>query len=260
MDNRQFKILINESSLISSSYCGELLKKLDMDVTICSLSGSRLLDKLYKQDYDVVITDIFIAEYDAIKLKQMYCANRSYPTKFIGLLHANNPYIEKAIINADFSYYFIKPLDERSVCITICEQLSNHFYRCCSNMNKEQVVKTMLRNLNVSAELIGYVYMCESILIYANTQEASISITKVIYPIIAKRFKTTCCCVEKTMRLSIDIAWKAGNMEYQKKYFGYSRNDNEQKRPTNLKFIATMANNLLQYEKEQERFLDIGYR
>ncbi len=257
MNNKPFKILLNNSACISSSRCCKLLEKMNMLVTLCDLTGNELLHRLYDEDYDAVVTDVFISGIDAIRLSQLYFSNRSYPTSFYGLLHSNNPSIEKAIIAANFSYYFVNPNDEQFVCNTISEQLTDFSGNFCSDMNNEQLVGLMLKDLNFSAELVGHTYLREAVLIYSNTADVSPSVTKVIYPLIAKMYNTTCCCVEKTIRLSIDIAWKAGNPIYQKKYFGYCKDDANVKRPTNLKFIATISNNLLLHEKEHSRLLDM---
>ena len=66
------------------------------------------------------------------------------------------------------------------------------------------------------------------------------SITKELYPGIAKAEGTTASRVERAMRHSIDRAWERGNIDAQQKWFGYSV-DPRKGRPTVGEYVARMA-------------------
>ena len=69
------------------------------------------------------------------------------------------------------------------------------------------------------------------------------SITKVLYPTIAKRFQTTPSRVERAIRHAIEVAWSRGKMETQDAMFGYTI-DTGKGKPTNSEFIALIADRI----------------
>ena len=74
------------------------------------------------------------------------------------------------------------------------------------------------------------------------------SITKVLYPSIAKKYQTTPSRVERAIRHAIEVAWSRGKMETLDAMFGYTINTGKGK-PTNSEFIALIADKIrLQYK------------
>ena len=74
------------------------------------------------------------------------------------------------------------------------------------------------------------------------------SITKILYPTIAKKFQTTPSRVERAIRHAIEVAWSRGRMETLDALFGYTINTGKGK-PTNSEFIALIADKIrLQYK------------
>ena len=69
------------------------------------------------------------------------------------------------------------------------------------------------------------------------------SITKILYPTLAKKFKTTPSRVERAIRHAIEVAWNRGNIETINKIFGYTVNTNKGK-PTNSEFIALISDKI----------------
>ncbi len=69
------------------------------------------------------------------------------------------------------------------------------------------------------------------------------SITKVLYPDIAKKFDTTPSRVERAIRHAIEVAWNRGNYESISKMFGYTVHHLKSK-PTNSEFIAMIADKI----------------
>jgi two-component system response regulator (stage 0 sporulation protein A) len=69
------------------------------------------------------------------------------------------------------------------------------------------------------------------------------SITKVLYPTIAKRFDTTASRVERAIRHAIEVAWSRGKMDTIDELFGYTVNNGKGK-PTNSEFIALITDKI----------------
>lgn len=73
--------------------------------------------------------------------------------------------------------------------------------------------------------------------------------TKLLYPTIAKRFKTTSSRVERAIRHGIEVAWDRGDVDTLNSYFGFTIHNGRGK-PTNSEFIAMIADRLkLQMKK-----------
>lgn len=111
----------------------------------------------------------------------------------------------------------------------------------------EKDVTEMIHEIGVPAHIKGYQYLREAIMMSVEDIEMLNSITKILYPSIAKRFQTTPSRVERAIRHAIEVAWSRGKMETLDALFGYTINTGKGK-PTNSEFIALIADKIrLQY-------------
>ena len=69
------------------------------------------------------------------------------------------------------------------------------------------------------------------------------SVTKRLYPEIAKKNYTSSSRVERAIRHAIEVAWNRGKVEVIHELFGYTVNNHKGK-PTNSEFIALIADRL----------------
>lgn len=113
----------------------------------------------------------------------------------------------------------------------------------------ERDVTEMIHEIGVPAHIKGYQYLREAIMMSIEDVEMLGSITKILYPTIAKKFQTTPSRVERAIRHAIEVAWSRGKMETLDNLFGYTINTGKGK-PTNSEFIALIADKMrLQYRK-----------
>ena len=111
----------------------------------------------------------------------------------------------------------------------------------------EKDVTDMIHEIGVPAHIKGYQYLREAIMMSVQDVEMLGSITKVLYPTIAKKYQTTPSRVERAIRHAIEVAWSRGRMETLDALFGYTINTGKGK-PTNSEFIALIADKIrLQY-------------
>jgi len=116
-----------------------------------------------------------------------------------------------------------------------------------SGHNLERDVTDMIHEIGVPAHIKGYQYLREAIMMSVEDAEMLGSITKVLYPTIAKKYQTTASRVERAIRHAIEVAWSRGRMETLDALFGYTINTGKGK-PTNSEFIALIADKIrLQY-------------
>ncbi len=76
--------------------------------------------------------------------------------------------------------------------------------------------------------------MRDAIILSVNDMEMLNSITKILYPTIAKKHQTTPSRVERAIRHAIEVAWSRGKMDTIDELFGYTVSTGKGK-PTNLR-------------------------
>lgn len=107
----------------------------------------------------------------------------------------------------------------------------------------EKDVTEMIHEIGVPAHIKGYQYLREAIIMSVEDPAAIGSITKILYPTIAKKFQTSSSRVERAIRHAIEVAWSRGRMETLEGLFGYTIDAGKGK-PTNSEFIALIADKI----------------
>ena len=107
----------------------------------------------------------------------------------------------------------------------------------------ERYITEIMLDVGVPAHLKGYHYLRSAILLSGRDMEVVTSVTKLLYPAIARRFKTTDQKVERAIRNAIEVSWNRGNVETFEKMFGYSTLSGRT-RPTNSEYIARIADKI----------------
>ncbi len=107
----------------------------------------------------------------------------------------------------------------------------------------ETRITHIIHEIGVPAHIKGYRYMREAIMTVIRDPQIINSITKQLYPSVAKSFGTTPSRVERAIRHAIEVAWDRGDLETLQKFFGYTVS-NAKGKPTNSEFIAMIADRL----------------
>lgn len=107
----------------------------------------------------------------------------------------------------------------------------------------ERYITKIMLDLGVPAHLKGYHFIREAILISEGDMEVVSSVTKLLYPEIARIYKTTSQKVERAIRNAIEVSWTRGNTETMEELFGYSTASGKG-RPTNSEYIARIADKI----------------
>ena len=111
------------------------------------------------------------------------------------------------------------------------------------DIDLELYITDIMLDIGVPAHLKGYHYLRDAILLSGRDMEVVSSVTKLLYPTIAKRFKTTDQKVERAIRNAIEVSWSRGNVETFEQLFGYSIQQGKT-RPTNSEYIARIADKM----------------
>ena len=109
--------------------------------------------------------------------------------------------------------------------------------------NLESRVTNMLHEIGIPAHIKGYHYLRDAIMMAVNDMDVLNAITKILYPTVAKKYRTTSSRVERAIRHAIEVAWSRGKMDTLDELFGYTVSTGKGK-PTNSEFIALIADTI----------------
>ncbi|MBS5275932.1 MAG: sporulation initiation factor Spo0A C-terminal domain-containing protein, partial [Clostridiales bacterium] len=107
----------------------------------------------------------------------------------------------------------------------------------------ELVISDIMRQIGVPAHIKGYQYLRTAIDLCINDSEMLESVTKLLYPTVAKMYSTTSSRVERAIRHAIEVAWDRGDVDVLSSYFGYTIQSDRGK-PTNSEFIAMISDRI----------------
>lgn len=224
-----------------------ILRSNGFEVTTVIKDGTQIVEKFKDGERpDVLLMDGFMPKLDALgvlrEIESMHLEKR--PMVMV-LSSTDNQRFESEILRSGADYYFLKPYSPKMLAERIIQFSSIHN----SNANQsgvkdlEVVVSQIMHQIGVPAHIRGYQYLREAIILSINNNEMISSVTKILYPTVAKHFKTTPSRVERAIRHAIEVAWDRGDVDVLSSYFGYTI-QNERGKPTNSEFIAMISDNL----------------
>ena len=248
----EIKILIaDENSIERSALAGELTRS-GFENIIEAANGEEALILIERCRPDVAIIDVWLSKLDGIgvisQAKNLKLGKDKLPAMIlVSAVSKQSIFIEAANAGADLC--LLKPYNIESLCRHI---LSLAATRNGENDKDELVerspdmesqVTKIIHQIGVPAHIKGYQYLRTAILLTVNDGEIINSVTKILYPTVAKQYQTTTSRVERAIRHAIEVAWDRGDIDTLNSYFGYTIQTNRGK-PTNSEFIAMIADNL----------------
>ena len=114
-------------------------------------------------------------------------------------------------------------------------------------MNRRDRAEDMLLALGVKPNLKGFHYLVDAVDIYIN-HKGDLSITKELYPEIARKHNTTRDRVERSIRHAIELTADCTPYGEMERFFGTTTNMNKGKL-TNSEFLSVFALKLAREER-----------
>ena len=166
----------------------------------------------------------------------------------LSVVNSQNVFFEAVELGAD--YCMLKPLNyqtlsERIMRLVTLKKTRGNLSRLPASMSNdlESQVTKVIHEIGVPAHIKGYQYLRTAIIMTVNDTDVINSVTKILYPTVAKQYDTTSSRVERAIRHAIEVAWDRGDIDILNSYFGYTI-QNSRGKPTNSEFIAMIADNL----------------
>lgn len=247
MENK-LKIMISDDDSEFCTSCEETLSSLGFEVAIVRKNGRELFDSIVLKRPDIVLANAFMPQMDIIGVLCAAKEKLDYLPLFLALVPSESAVLEKELLSGGIAYCFIKPVDYpvlaeriRSLCLSTGRSSAVPVGKDSSNL--EIVITDIIHQIGVPAHIKGYHYLREAIIMAVNDIEIMNSVTKCLYPSVAKKHGTTSSRVERAIRHAIEVAWDRGDVDVLNSYFGYTIHSSKGK-PTNSEFIALIADKL----------------
>lgn len=256
----RIKVLIADDNKEFCSILSEFLSNHDdFEIVGIANDGIQVLDILKEKEVDVIVLDIIMPYLDGLGvLERIETMNMNKRPHIIILSAVGQEKITQRAINLGADYFVLKPFD-MNVFIKRIRQLVNIdsviktenkslleeklLKPVITTANLEKIVTNVMHELGVPAHIKGYAYLREAILMSINNMDIINSVTKDLYPTLARKYGTTPSRIERAIRHAIEVAWNRGKIETINKFFGYTISSAKGK-PTNSEFIAMIADKL----------------
>ncbi|RFU65645.1 sporulation transcription factor Spo0A [Peribacillus glennii] len=247
-DNRELVSLLEEY----------ISRQDDMEVIGVAHNGQDCLNLLETADPDVLILDIIMPHLDGLAVLEKIRESKLAKVPNVIMLTAfGQEDVTKKAVDLGASYFILKPFDMENLAghirqvsrktNNVLKKQPPYSYRTSQQDSKPKnlsaSITSIIHEIGVPAHIKGYLYLREAISMVYNDIELLGSITKVLYPDIAKKYNTTASRVERAIRHAIEVAWSRGNIESISSLFGYTVSMSKAK-PTNSEFIAMVADKL----------------
>lgn len=216
-------LLIADSS---EEFCNSLIDALQGNYRIQTCrTGKEALEILRTSTPDLLIMDLMLPELDGLTLLQVLADSGIRPT-VLATTRLANDYVIATSTKLGVEYLMVKPCDIRAIAKRV-RDLS------CQKPRPRLSApdpKTHVSNLREAVLLM--------------IQNPMQSITKELYPGVAKQFSSTPTQVERSIRNAIQHAWERRNEEQWLQVFQPDK-AGKIARPSNAAFISRLADRLL---------------
>lgn len=238
----------------------------DFEVVGKADNGEDACEIIREKEPDVVLLDIIMPKLDGLSVMEQINNDtkiKKHPS-FIVVTAIGQENIAENAFGLGANYYIMKPFDN-DMLISRIKQIGrinkrkplisdsrriNAYEKNSSYMeyNLENDVTNIIHEIGVPAHIKGYQYLRDAIIMSVDDMEMLNSITKILYPTIAKKHQTTPSRVERAIRHAIEVAWSRGKMDTIDSLFGYTVHTGKGK-PTNSEFVALIADKIrLEYK------------
>ncbi|MBR6772184.1 MAG: sporulation transcription factor Spo0A [Clostridia bacterium] len=208
-------------------------------------SGAETVAEVIRCRPDVLVTDAVLPELDGFSVVRQICEKLGAEApSAVMLSDFASPTIMGEMAASKVSYFFLKPVPASQL-VGIVRSAASERNAAAKLPSHDLLadITALLHDIGVPAHIKGYQYLREAIMLAVREPDIINSVTKILYPEVAKTYRTTSSRVERAIRHAIEVAWDRGDVDEIQKIFGYTVS-NIKGKPTNSEFIAMLADNL----------------
>lgn len=203
--------------------------------------GTQVVEMVRKFKPDLMVLDLLLSGLDGLSILR-WMQNEEKPAILAVSTFVSQEMVAEAG-NLGAVMFVSKPYNEEAMVEHLLRLADNRRESFFHKPGLEEMVTTMIHEVGVPAHIKGYQYVREAIMITVEDMEVINSVTKILYPEVAKRYHTTPSRVERAIRHAIEVAWDRGDIETLQGFFGYTVS-NVKGKPTNSEFIAMISDRI----------------
>lgn len=207
---------------------------------LCCRSGNEALALLHQEHPDIFVLDLMLPELDGLTLLERVSADGICPM-VLAATPILSDYVFSCAQRLGIEYLVRKPCDIEAIASRV-RDLSRRLKAPEPKADPVSYVSSLLLSLNISTKHNGFAYLREAVLLMA--KDPAQSVTKQLYPEVAR----ICGChkenVERSIRTALDSAWAKRDKDKWQKYF-----PGAEQRPSNAVFISRLTEALLMQEE-----------
>ena len=242
-------ILLESNSAVLNQLKDGFSESQDFSVIYAGDDGDEGVKQILHYKPDLVIVGMFLKGTDGCGV--IRAVKKTWAeAKIVAMGVANDDLIEKAL-GEGATYYLVKPFSVATAFERIRELMKDKASPLKSNaiskrqpVTLEEKISEIFISIGIPPHIKGYGYLREGIKLTIEHPYIINSVTKELYPSIAKRFSTTASKVERAIRHAIEVAWNRGRIDAINAIFG-ARIYLGTEKPTNSEFIALVADKLI---------------
>ena len=254
--------IADHNDQIRAALASQMQSDSELHLVGTAKDGFEAYNLIKQKEPDVMVIDLVMPRFDGLSVLDRAKSDASItkPPKFLILTSINNERIINDAFNLGASYFMLKPCDSQMVIKRIkqigsktapthVQEIHAPYSSSASpttppsGESSEIRISQALHQMGVPANIKGYRYLITAIELCMSDMDMLGSVTKLLYPTIAKRYDTTPSRVERAIRHSIEVAWNRGQIDVLDAVFGYTINTRKGK-PTNSEFIAMLSDKL----------------
>lgn len=239
--NRKIKILLTDSNDELRGMLKSALERTGrFDVVASTGDGTQVIELVRTVKPDLMVLDLILPGLDGLSILRRLKDEERPVILAVSNFARQEMVAEAGMLGA--SLFISKPYNEEAMVenlLRLAEKRNEQFHA----PGLEEMVTTIIHEVGVPAHIKGYQYVREAIMITVENMEVINSVTKVLYPEVAKRYRTTPSRVERAIRHAIEVAWDRGDIETLQRFFGYTVS-NAKGKPTNSEFIAMISDRI----------------
>lgn len=255
-------VIIEDNELMVEMIKESLVEENDIEIVGVSKNGEDGFKLVQSLLPDVVLLDLIMPGMDGFEVLSK--SNKYYPhTKFLVISSLSDDYFVKKALSFGAAYFIVKPYSKSVLKERIYDLVNNGLINIEEKHDTEIVIKKestanefikeknvlqdkisdILLSIGIPANIIGFEILKEAIILAMEQPDLVYSITKGLYPELAKRLNNTVHGVERAIRHAIDTSWNKGRIDNINAILGvhvFSKNE----KPTNSEFIAMLSRKL----------------
>ena len=225
----------------------------EFEVIGVATDGEEALKMLETEEIDILVMDLLLSQYDGLTILESIQTINRRPRVLVATSFISN-YVAYSVARFGVRQLIHKPCGVDVIIKALHRMLVNIngrlvVFRWNGDQSLESLTTNILHDIGVPANIRGYQYLREAILLASKDEDSKNAILKSRYSEIANMYETTATKVERAIRGAIEIAWDRGDLDTLQRYFGYTVS-NIKGKPTNTEFISIIADRIRLWMKE----------